>query len=817
MSFKEKKLLGHGISWAQLEKWLGGRRWWLSIIFLLPVLWVPVFSVEQAEWITPHPSLVVVLALAIVLSWVLGRSRLSGFIISSVVVVTGFLVTIWQIYPLLSIPESLSSAGKLSFAFQSWWQAMTITEPGIGMVQFATLLVFCTWIFGYVSTWFIVRRQNPWIAISLGAIIIFANLSNLPEKHYTSFFLFILVSLLFLGIMRLIKQTPGLENNGIYYTKRSVAYFFISLLLLSTLVATVSRFTPEVRVTQLENTVRAQSLRINNIERRLNDLFSTIETKQPMLKSSEKSELLLGDSGFDRGRQRQFIVTSPQPSYWRTHMFNVYSNTGWTSSNTTEQMLREGSAGTGSEGESNRSEITYFVETRLKTDIILNSGEFISSDKPVSIKSLAPSSFDIDLSSTSVDNTLPPDVASLSRSLRSMQGNNEELNLDEVGKLLPEDLVITGPDNSPTDTIRLTRVKKGNPDTVSVATPYFLKPDSRYTVTNSIVSATPDELSEAGDIYPNRIKDYYIQLPSNLPSGVKRLSETVTEEHENNYDKVIAIKQHLSKMEYSREVEAPPEEVDGVYYFLFVEKSGNCVHFSSAMAVMLRSVGIPSRISVGYAPGEWDKKTGHSILRAEQRHAWPEVYFPGYGWVGFEATPPLDIESGALLGGSNYLDEYDEYWYYYDTGEEWVEDSIAGEGTSAGSRGSGFQSWGRIVLPLTIVCIILVVFIPWILLSRWLKTSMKSELATEVYRKLCRLASLAKSGPRSPQTPLEFCTEMALALPSQAEAIENIVQYYVRSAYSPKKELELMESWNLLKSWREVYPVLLKRLFRIKY
>ena len=179
---KEKKLPGQGVSWAQLEKWLGGRRSWISIVFLLLVLWIPVFSVEQAGWITPHPSLVVVMALAMVLSWMLGRSRLSGFIIFPVAGLTGFLVTIWQLYPLLSIPESLSFAGRLSFAFQSWWQAMTITESGIGAVQFGTFLAFCTWIFGYVSTWFIVRRQNPWIAISLGTVIIFANLSNLPEN-----------------------------------------------------------------------------------------------------------------------------------------------------------------------------------------------------------------------------------------------------------------------------------------------------------------------------------------------------------------------------------------------------------------------------------------------------------------------------------------------------------------------------------------------------------------------------------------------------------------------------------------------------------
>ena len=62
-------------------------------------------------------------------------------------------------------------------------------------------------------------------------------------------------------------------------------------------------------------------------------------------------------------------------------------------------------------------------------------------------------------------------------------------------------------------------------------------------------------------------------------------------------------------------------------------------NYASAMITMLRSLGIPARLVVGFAPGTKDAQRGGWLVRAENYHAWPEVYFPGHGWVEFEPTP----------------------------------------------------------------------------------------------------------------------------------------------------------------------------------
>ena len=98
------------------------------------------------------------------------------------------------------------------------------------------------------------------------------------------------------------------------------------------------------------------------------------------------------------------------------------------------------------------------------------------------------------------------------------------------------------------------------------------------------------------------------------------------------------------KETYPYDLSIPPqmEEMDAVEYFLFEQKRGYCEQFSSSLAVMARSLGIPARVATGYAPGEYNPFTGYYDVRASDAHAWVEIYFPGYGWSTFDPTPSFD-------------------------------------------------------------------------------------------------------------------------------------------------------------------------------
>lgn len=140
------------------------------------------------------------------------------------------------------------------------------------------------------------------------------------------------------------------------------------------------------------------------------------------------------------------------------------------------------------------------------------------------------------------------------------------------------------------------------------------------------------------------------QVPATVPERVKSLAEELTENETNQYDKVKKIEAFLHSTggyRYSK-IDTPytPNQEDYVDYFLFESKIGYCNNYSSAMVVLLRSVGIPSRWAKGFAPGErsYDPETAQTkyTIRNSDAHSWSEVYFEGYGWIPFEPTPSFN-------------------------------------------------------------------------------------------------------------------------------------------------------------------------------
>jgi hypothetical protein len=164
-------------------------------------------------------------------------------------------------------------------------------------------------------------------------------------------------------------------------------------------------------------------------------------------------------------------------------------------------------------------------------------------------------------------------------------------------------------------------------------------PVNEYRVISAATRVTANELAAAPLDYPDQIREIYLQLPNSLPPRVNALAERIAGSAADPFQKSIRIQNYLrDNFPYNLYVEPAPEGRDVVDYFLFSEKSGFCSHYSSAMVVMLRSVGVPSRVVTGYAMGDFNQREGAYRVPVSAAHAWVEVYFPGYGWIEFEPT-----------------------------------------------------------------------------------------------------------------------------------------------------------------------------------
>ncbi|MEU7423966.1 DUF3488 and transglutaminase-like domain-containing protein [Streptomyces sp. NPDC040750] len=159
-----------------------------------------------------------------------------------------------------------------------------------------------------------------------------------------------------------------------------------------------------------------------------------------------------------------------------------------------------------------------------------------------------------------------------------------------------------------------------------------------YQVTSLDVRPTARQLASAPEP-PAALKREYTRVPSALPKVVARTAEKVTSGATNHYEEAVKLQDYFAVtggFQYDTQVQVG-RGPKAIANFL-EEKEGFCVHFSFAMAAMARTLGIPARVAVGFAPGT-PQADGTVAVNQKDAHAWPELYFEGVGWTRFEPTP----------------------------------------------------------------------------------------------------------------------------------------------------------------------------------
>jgi transglutaminase-like putative cysteine protease len=202
----------------------------------------------------------------------------------------------------------------------------------------------------------------------------------------------------------------------------------------------------------------------------------------------------------------------------------------------------------------------------------------------------------------------------------------------------------------------LTSSAGGTNDVFSWSASPSLLPGETYQMEAMLSNPTIQELRATGTDYPEWVTDKYLQLPQDFSPRIKTLAEEITADAETPYDKAMAITSYLRQnIEYADVLPATPANKDTLEWVLFEYKKAYCVYYATSEILMLRSLGIPARLAVGFSQGTAftdkedvieDNRTARQFLvREKNAHAWPEVYFPSVGWVEFEPTgnqAPLD-------------------------------------------------------------------------------------------------------------------------------------------------------------------------------
>jgi transglutaminase-like putative cysteine protease len=212
-------------------------------------------------------------------------------------------------------------------------------------------------------------------------------------------------------------------------------------------------------------------------------------------------------------------------------------------------------------------------------------------------------------------------------------------------------------------------------------------PITRYEADSDLSAPSATDLRAAQQDYPAQLAPVYLRLPPQLDPRIPKLASQIAGSASNNYDKAARVESYL-KTHFGYTLQLPQAPVkDPLADFLFERKQGHCEYFSSSMAVMLRSLGIPSRVVNGFRSDEFNDLTENYVVRAKDAHSWVEAYFPGYGWVHFDPTPAGS--AGIPQGWGRvmlYLDAASSFWREWVISYDSAHQSVLGQETLSGSR-----------------------------------------------------------------------------------------------------------------------------------
>jgi transglutaminase-like putative cysteine protease len=189
----------------------------------------------------------------------------------------------------------------------------------------------------------------------------------------------------------------------------------------------------------------------------------------------------------------------------------------------------------------------------------------------------------------------------------------------------------------------------------------------QYQVLSEVPNRRRLERTTVEPPFPPDIDPKYLQLPQDLDPRITELAQQITSAGSSTAEKASLVEAHLKRnFDYSLDLNWTPGP-QPLTTFLFEAKRGHCEYFASSMAILLRSVGIPTRIVNGFLTGEYNPIGNNYIVRQSDAHSWVEVYVPGLGWAEFDPTPPDPNlrEMNLLTQMSMYVDAAELFWNSY--------------------------------------------------------------------------------------------------------------------------------------------------------
>ena len=567
--------------------------WWepVTALFILLALSMMTGRLVSTRWIDHLNIIPIIMVFGYLAGLVLGQSQFSTKAVIGFALCYGVFVVLWQIGTTLDLDvvwsERLLNIGlRLSDSLVKFIRQEDVSDP----LLFLTSMACLHWSVSLHAGFAFTRRGNPWEAtIPAGIVTFFMHLSDIywSERVWYLLIYLVLAMLIVARLNYLHLNVTWQQNHA-----RIPSYISWDLSRTALLIAipfVLIAWAAPATIEAIPTAQRQWTTFSKPIKEKFDHLFASLQTSVGLVADSYGESLNMS-TGVKLSDNIFFFIGAPaQPPigiryYWRSRIYDYYMDGRWNI--TAATML-----------------------------------------------SISPGIFDTSL--------VPPE-------------NQWVANLSFMPQIATR-MIITAP--QPTYINRPGKVQViNNPgdvsDIVAIFAEPYLRPGDVYEIQSSLTNVTIAQLKARPDNYPDWITKRYLQLPKSVTQRTRDLAQQITVGLKTDYDKVDAITNYLrANIEYQEVIDSPPGNRERLDWLLFDYKKGFCQYYASAEVILLRILGIPARMAVGYAQGdhkdinESDKDQLDSmtemttyIVRYKDAHAWPEVFFPGIGWVIFEPT-----------------------------------------------------------------------------------------------------------------------------------------------------------------------------------
>jgi transglutaminase-like putative cysteine protease len=555
---------------------------WLSLGLLFVMALALGWSVQGAAWLEQLDYLVPVALWAVGLGALLGWLRWTIVLTLPLSALAGAAFVIWAVggeyHPLL---DDAGRAFALRAEAVEWTIVVVETGYPSQMSPYAIGLGALMWVTAFMAAYAVFRHQRVLDAILLLGVALLVNMSATLTDLFGHLLLFVSASLLLWLRGSLAEREGGWRRRRVNEEGEVPAAIMRSgILFAAGSVLLAWALTGVAVAAPLTGAWRSVDDAWSGVIDRFEGVFGSLENPQSRITGSSFGRSFTVFGEWTASETEALLLSASRPLYLRTATYDVYTGRGWERS---DGPTRDVAAG-----------------------------------EPL----------------------FPPEETP-ERPRRPEAVRVEDIGI-ELRKSVGRNLFTAG---SPLTVYAPTRIHEsgGYPVLGSIESVSPLGAGDGYELTVAISQATELQLETAGTEYPEAVRALYLD-DSRVTERVAAKAREVTARAETPYQQAKALARYLTSREFTYANVGPtvPANGDLVDVFLFAEdgRRGYCQYYASAMALMARSLGLPARVAVGFAPGE-EVEDGISLAREANAHAWAEIYFPGYGWEIFEATQSL--------------------------------------------------------------------------------------------------------------------------------------------------------------------------------